>query len=131
MQPFSISSAPHETHTTFHIKALGDWTQSLLDLSIKKTNEIKNNENNIDVETGKVIELVPQNNGNSRNHQNYENYHNYENNGKNGGGSELRSFKMFINLEGPYGLPSIDLTGGTYTMFLLIGGGIGKYLSYM
>ena len=124
MQPFSISSAPHETHTTFHIKALGDWTQSLLDLSIKKTNEIKNNDNNIDVETGKVIELVPQN------HQNYENYHNNENNEKSGGsgGKELRSFKMFINLEGPYGLPSIDLTGGTYTMFLLIGGGIGKYI---
>jgi predicted ferric reductase len=32
--PFSITSAPHETNTSFHIRVLGDWTKKLHDLSI-------------------------------------------------------------------------------------------------
>ncbi|KAE9331653.1 hypothetical protein PR003_g14906 [Phytophthora rubi] len=31
--PFSISSAPHEAMVTFHIKALGDWTRKLHELT--------------------------------------------------------------------------------------------------
>lgn len=29
--PFTISSAPHEPHVTFHIRCVGDWTNSLAD----------------------------------------------------------------------------------------------------
>jgi predicted ferric reductase len=32
--PFSISSAPHEEITSFHIRALGDWTKALKELVI-------------------------------------------------------------------------------------------------
>ena len=32
---------------------------------------------------------------------------------------------MAISVEGPYGLPSIDLGDGVYTVYLMISGGIG------
>ena len=32
---------------------------------------------------------------------------------------------MAINVEGPYGLPKIDLGDGVYTVYLMISGGIG------
>jgi hypothetical protein len=38
----------------------------------------------------------------------------------------LMSKKMTVVLEGPYGLPSIDLVSGYYSVFMLIGGGIGE-----
>ena len=38
----------------------------------------------------------------------------------------LVSKKMTVVVEGPYGLPSIDLISGYYSVFLLIGGGIGE-----
>jgi predicted ferric reductase len=31
--PFSISSSPFEKRTSFHIRALGDWTQKLYDIA--------------------------------------------------------------------------------------------------
>ena len=35
------------------------------------------------------------------------------------------SRKMTVAVEGPYGLPSVDLISGYYSVFLLIGGGVG------
>ena len=34
--PFSISSAPHEPQVTFHVRALGDWTQKLCSLAAQE-----------------------------------------------------------------------------------------------
>ena len=34
--------------------------------------------------------------------------------------------KLTVVVEGPYGLPSIDLISGGYSVFLLIAGGIGE-----
>jgi hypothetical protein len=38
----------------------------------------------------------------------------------------LVSKKLTVVLEGPYGLPSIDVVSGFYSVFMLIGGGIGE-----
>ena len=35
---------------------------------------------------------------------------------------------VIINVEGPYGLPCIDLSSGYYQVYLLIAGGIGETL---
>ena len=37
--PISISSAPHEEYVTLHIRALGDWSNKLLNLAKKKRKE--------------------------------------------------------------------------------------------
>ena len=43
--------------------------------------------------------------------------------------SGLQSKKLTVAVEGPYGLPSIDLISGGYSVFLLIAGGIGDHTS--
>ena len=35
--PLSISSAPHQTTVTLHIRKVGTWTSALFDLAVKKT----------------------------------------------------------------------------------------------
>lgn len=45
------------------------------------------------------------------------------------GAAVIKKVKIALNIEGPYGIPSIDLASGVYTIFLLIGGGIGKKYS--
>ena len=45
------------------------------------------------------------------------------------GATVVKKVKIALNIEGPYGFPSIDLASGAYTVFLLIGGGIGKKYS--
>ena len=45
------------------------------------------------------------------------------------GAAVVKKVKIALNIEGPYGIPSIDLASGVYTIFLLIGGGIGKKYS--
>ena len=42
------------------------------------------------------------------------------------GAAVIKKVKIALNVEGPYGIPSIDLASGVYTVFLLIGGGIGE-----
>ena len=42
------------------------------------------------------------------------------------GTTVVKKIKIALNIEGPYGIPSIDLASGVYTVFLLIGGGIGN-----
>lgn len=39
--PFSLSSAPHEDKVTIHVRALGNWTRALADLSLKSSNDVK------------------------------------------------------------------------------------------
>ena len=41
----------------------------------------------------------------------------------------LQSKKLTVAVEGPYGLPSVDLISGGYSVFLLIAGGIGDQAS--
>ena len=40
-------------------------------------------------------------------------------------GVAMFSRKITVAVEGPYGLPSVDLISGYYSVFLLIGGGVG------
>lgn len=40
--------------------------------------------------------------------------------------SSLDPVSILMHVEGPYGMPTIDLTGGYYKVILLIAGGIGK-----
>lgn len=98
LQPFSISSAPHEPLITFHVRAVGNWTKQLRDLTISKGNK------DTEATKGDAVEATSED------------------------GAKVIKAKINLNIEGPYGFPSIDLTSGAYTVFLLIGGGIGEQL---
>lgn len=76
--PFTISSAPHEVETSFHIRALGNWTKQLQTHVEQRCKTEK-----------------------------------------------AESISLSAYVEGPFGLPSIDLENTNYSVVLLITGGIG------
>jgi hypothetical protein len=41
----------------------------------------------------------------------------------------LDTVNILMHIEGPYGMPTVELTGGYYKVFLLIAGGIGKFMN--
>jgi predicted ferric reductase len=94
---------------TLHIRALGDWTKRLYELDSKGLENVKN-----DVEVGNIVE------GGLRTNQMEERK---EDNKQDTMVTLSRSIS--ITVEGPYGLPSIDL-GGYYKVYLFIAGGIGE-----
>jgi hypothetical protein len=43
-----------------------------------------------------------------------------------GSNGVLKSLKLDVIIEGPYGIPSIDFMSPAYKVYLFISGGIGK-----
>jgi predicted ferric reductase len=93
LQPFTISTAPHEVETKFHIRKLGDWTRKLAKL--------------VDRDGITVSEEYS----------------------KRDSAHIRKSLNLEVVVEGPFGIPSIDLMNLEYRVYLFITGGIGKCAS--
>lgn len=98
---------------TLHIRALGDWTKQVYALDSKGLENVKN-----DGEVGNILEEgVRTDQMEERKEDNKQDT------------MLTLSRSISITVEGPYGLPSIDL-GGHYKVYLFIAGGIGEdYMS--
>jgi hypothetical protein len=79
------------------MKVQGDWTRSVRDLTLKNSSGNS---------------LVEDSESDSKDGKKTE--------------SQSRSMKLIVNIEGPYGMPMIDLASGYYRTYLFIAGGIGK-----
>jgi predicted ferric reductase len=96
---------------TLHIRALGDWTKRLYELDSKEGFDK-------DVELGTIGNEGSEVEGVRTHHMEERKENNWQDT------MITISRSISITVEGPYGLPSVDL-GGYYKVYLFIAGGIG------
>lgn len=104
---------------TLHIRALGDWTTRLQELDSKNLGGAKN-----DLEVGNIgnIKGDEENEGEGGVHSNQ--MEGRKDCDKQDTFDTIKR-SIWLTVEGPYGLPSVDL-GGYYKVYIFIAGGIGE-----